>query len=304
MTVYVLRRLLQTAWSCSSRRCSCSAALFLVGDPVEMLVNPQADDDREGAGARSRWGWTSRCWAQYVVFLGRRADRRPGQVFVYRPPGAGSDPGAHAGDARARLPGDADRGRARHAARPLCRAASGQPDRADDHGRLDHRLLAADVLGRAGADHGVRGRNSAGCRRPDAARPSRCFGMDLSILHWEGLRYALLPALNLALFKLSLIIRLTRAQVREKHPARLHPVRARQGAVERAGDRRAPAEEHPDPAGHGDRPRAGLGDRVRDRHRDDLRLAGHGQARHRLDLPARPAGGGRLPAGHRASCSS
>ena len=41
-------------------------------------------------------------------------------------------------------------------------------------------------------------------------------GLQLSILNPEGLRYALLPALNLALFKLSLIIRLTRAQVREQ----------------------------------------------------------------------------------------
>jgi peptide/nickel transport system permease protein len=42
------------------------------------------------------------------------------------------------------------------------------------------------------------------------------FGLQISILHWEGLKYALLPAINLALFKLSLIIRLTRAQVREQ----------------------------------------------------------------------------------------
>jgi peptide/nickel transport system permease protein len=41
-------------------------------------------------------------------------------------------------------------------------------------------------------------------------------GLQLSIFNWEGLRYALLPAINLALFKLSLIIRLTRAQVREQ----------------------------------------------------------------------------------------
>ncbi len=40
-------------------------------------------------------------------------------------------------------------------------------------------------------------------------------GLQLSIVHWDGLKHALLPALNLALFKLSLIIRLTRAQVRE-----------------------------------------------------------------------------------------
>ena len=40
-------------------------------------------------------------------------------------------------------------------------------------------------------------------------------GLQLSIFNWEGLRYALLPAINLALFK-SAIIRLTRAQVREQ----------------------------------------------------------------------------------------
>ena len=40
-------------------------------------------------------------------------------------------------------------------------------------------------------------------------------GMKLSIVHCDGLKYAILPGINLALFKLSLIIRLTRAQVRE-----------------------------------------------------------------------------------------
>jgi peptide/nickel transport system permease protein len=47
--------------------------------------------------------------------------------------------------------------------------------------------------------------------------PTEAFlGVQLSILSLEGLKYALLPAVNLALFKLSLIIRLTRAQVREQ----------------------------------------------------------------------------------------
>ena len=41
-------------------------------------------------------------------------------------------------------------------------------------------------------------------------------GVQLSILNADGLRYALLPAINLALFKLALMIRLTRAQVREE----------------------------------------------------------------------------------------
>jgi len=41
------------------------------------------------------------------------------------------------------------------------------------------------------------------------------FGIQWSFLTWDGLRHILLPALNMALFKMSLIIRLTRAGVRE-----------------------------------------------------------------------------------------
>jgi peptide/nickel transport system permease protein len=40
-------------------------------------------------------------------------------------------------------------------------------------------------------------------------------GIPVSFLSWEGLRHLLLPALNLALFKLALIIRLTRAGTQE-----------------------------------------------------------------------------------------
>ena len=41
------------------------------------------------------------------------------------------------------------------------------------------------------------------------------WGIEVSFLTWDGLSHLLLPALNLALFKLSLVIRLARAGVRE-----------------------------------------------------------------------------------------
>jgi len=41
------------------------------------------------------------------------------------------------------------------------------------------------------------------------------FGVPLSFLTWDGLAHLILPALNLAMFKISLIIRLTRAGVME-----------------------------------------------------------------------------------------
>ena len=40
-------------------------------------------------------------------------------------------------------------------------------------------------------------------------------GVQVSFLTWDGLKHLFMPALNLALFKLSLLIRLTRAQTRE-----------------------------------------------------------------------------------------
>jgi peptide/nickel transport system permease protein len=41
------------------------------------------------------------------------------------------------------------------------------------------------------------------------------FGIEVSFLTWDGLRHLFLPALNLALFKIALVIRLTRAGMRE-----------------------------------------------------------------------------------------
>ena len=40
-------------------------------------------------------------------------------------------------------------------------------------------------------------------------------GVQMSFLTWDGITHLFMPALNLALFKLSLLIRLTRAQTRE-----------------------------------------------------------------------------------------
>jgi peptide/nickel transport system permease protein len=44
------------------------------------------------------------------------------------------------------------------------------------------------------------------------------FGIETSFATWDGFRHLLLPAINLSLFKLALMIRLTRAGVRETMP--------------------------------------------------------------------------------------
>ena len=43
-------------------------------------------------------------------------------------------------------------------------------------------------------------------------------GIETSLATWDGIRHLLLPAINLSMFKLALLIRLTRAGVRETMP--------------------------------------------------------------------------------------
>ena len=88
--------------------------------------------------------------------------------------------------------------------------------RPHDHGGLDPRLLAADVLGRPDADHGVLG--DARLAAVERARPDDRLLLGVPGLVPVGRRAGgtcCMPATNLALFKLALLIRLTRAGAHE-----------------------------------------------------------------------------------------
>jgi hypothetical protein len=124
-------------------------------------------------------------------------------------------------------------------------------------------------------------------------------GVQVSFLTWDGLMHLAMPALNLALFKLSLLIRLTRASTREAvlqdyvkfarakglGPGRVIGVHVLKNILI--------------PIVTVIGLELGSGDRLRDHHRVDLRLARHRQAADRLDQPARPPGDRGLPAGDR-----
>ena len=82
------------------------------------------------------------------------------------------------------------------------------------------------------------------------------FGLiPVSFLSWDGLTHLIMPATNLALFKLALLIRLTRAGTREALLQDYVKFARAKGLAERARHRRARAAEHPDPDRHRDRPR-------------------------------------------------
>jgi peptide/nickel transport system permease protein len=213
MAVYVLRRLLQAAVVLLVTSLLVFAGLYLVGDPVEMLVNPQADE-AEKERARIAFGLDRPLWAQYFSFLGKALGADLGTSFVHGRPALAV--------ILERMPATLELAVlamliAIVLGIPLGIYAGLRPD-----APLSRAIMAGSILGFSLPTFWVGlllimvfavelGWLPSTGRGPTVP----ILGLELSIVHWEGLRFALLPAINLALFKLSLIVRLTRAQVRE-----------------------------------------------------------------------------------------
>jgi len=211
--VYILRRLAQTMLVLLVTSMLVFAGIFLVGDPVEMLVNPQADEI-ERDRARTAFGLDKPMWVQYLLFLKNALAGDLGNSFVY---------GRQALDViLERMPATLELAFlamliAIVIGIPLGLYAGLKPD-----SKIAKAIMAASIVGFSLPTFWVGlllimlfavqlGWLPSTGRGPTVD----VFGLHLSIVHWDGLKHALLPALNLALFKLSLIIRLTRAQVRE-----------------------------------------------------------------------------------------
>ena len=214
MFVYVLRRISQTAVVLFVTSALVFAGLYLVGDPVEILVNPAADQE-EKARTAAALGLDRPVLEQYGMFLKGALTGDLGRSFVFGRPALEV--------ILERMPATMELALLAMVISvglgvPLGLYAGLRPD-----AFASRAIMAGSILGFSLPTFWVGlllimlFAVQLGWLPSTGRGPTEEFlGLQLSILHWEGLRYALLPAINLALFKLSLIIRLTRAQVREQ----------------------------------------------------------------------------------------
>jgi peptide/nickel transport system permease protein len=214
MTVYILRRLAQTLLVLFITSALVFGGLYLVGDPVEILVNPAADQEEKARAAKAL-GLDRPVLEQYWVFLRGAFSGDLGRSFVFGRPALEV--------ILERMPATLELAALAMLISvglgiPLGLYAGLRPD-----SRAAKAIMAASILGFSLPTFWVGlllimvfavqlGWLPSTGRGPT----TELLGVQLSILNVEGLRYALLPAINLALFKLSLIIRLTRAQAREQ----------------------------------------------------------------------------------------
>jgi peptide/nickel transport system permease protein len=214
MTVFILRRLLQTLLVLWITSVLVFGGLFLVGDPVEILVNPTADQIEKDRATRAL-GLDKPIHEQYWIFLKGAFTGNLGNSFVYARPALEV--------IFERMPATLELAALAMVISVAIGIPLGMIAGLRPHSFVAKTIMAGSILGFSLPTFWVGlllilvFAVQLGWLPSTGRGPTTEFlGLQLSILSWAGLKYALLPAINLALFKLSLIVRLTRAQVREQ----------------------------------------------------------------------------------------
>ncbi|WP_281930476.1 ABC transporter permease [Roseibium album] len=213
MTVFVIRRLMQAFLVVFLMSVIVFFGVNIVGDPVYMLVSPDADQADIEAAIR-RLGLDRPIWEQYFLFLKGAAQGNLGDSFVFGQPALKLI--LHHMPATLELAFSA-LFLAIVFGIPLGLFSGLYPDNPVSKG-----IMAGSILGFSLPTFWVglmlillfavelgwlpsTGRGDSGT----------VFGIQTSLATWDGIRHIFLPALNLSLLKISLAIRLTRAGVRE-----------------------------------------------------------------------------------------
>jgi len=213
MLVFILRRSLQAVLVLFVMSLLVFVGVYAIGNPVDILINPVADQlERERTIAAL--GLDKPLWVQYGAFLSGALHGNLGRSFVHSTSALGL--------ILERMPATLELAIAAMLIAivlgiPLGLWAGLRPD-----GFAGRTIMAGSILGFSLPTFWVGlmlimvfsvmlGWLPAGGRGPTTS----LFGIQVSFLSLEGWRHLILPATNLALFKLALLIRLTRAGTRE-----------------------------------------------------------------------------------------
>ena len=214
MTAFILRRLAQSLLVLFVTSMLVFGGLYVVGDPVEILVHPEADQIEKDR-ARVALGLDKPLVEQYFIFLKGAVTGNLGNSFVYARPALEV--------ILERMPATMELAVLAMLISVLLGIPLGLYAGLRPNSPFSRLIMTSSIVGFSLPTFWV-GLLLILCFAvtlgwlPSTGRgpTTDVFGLQLSLFSWEGLKYALLPALNLALLKLALIIRLTRAQTREQ----------------------------------------------------------------------------------------
>ncbi len=214
MLVFIIRRSMQSVVVLLIMSLLVFVGVYAIGNPIDILINPQADQiDRENAIAAL--GLDKPLWEQYLVFLKGALTGDLGRSFVHATSALGL--------ILQRMPATMELAIAAMIIAVTLGIPLGLWAGLKPNGVAGRSIMAGSILGFSLPTFWVGlmlimvfsvmlGWLPSNGRGPTTL----LFGLvPVSFLSWEGLRHLIMPATNLALFKLALLIRLTRAGTRE-----------------------------------------------------------------------------------------
>lgn len=213
MTVFVIRRLMQSSVVVAVMSLLVFVGVNIVGDPVDMLINPEADQAEIERVIRDL-GLDRPVHEQYGYFVVNALQGDLGKSFIFGEPALQL--------IVQRMPATFELAIAALLIAVVLGIPLGVIAGLRPEAKSSKAIMAGSILGFSLPSFWV------GIMMimlfavmlgwlPSTGRGDTVpfLGMQVSFLTWDGLQHLLLPAINLSLFKLSLVIRLARAGTRE-----------------------------------------------------------------------------------------
>ncbi|WP_343714217.1 ABC transporter permease [Inquilinus sp.] len=216
MTVFIIRRLVQSGFVLLVTSVLVFLGVYAIGNPIEILV-PADASQAEIAQAVQSLGLDRPLWEQYLTFLGNALHGDLGRSFVFNQPSISL--------IFERLPATLELAFIALMLSLVVGIPLGVLSGLKAGSRFDRTVMTGSILGFSLPNfwQGMMlimifsvmlgwlpstGRGATG----------EVLGLHTSLATWDGFTHLILPAINLSLFNVSLIIRLTRSGMRETLP--------------------------------------------------------------------------------------
>jgi peptide/nickel transport system permease protein len=213
MLIFLTRRVLQSVLVLLVMSLLVFLGVYAIGNPVDILISPDANQ-AERLKIIAAFGLDQPLWRQYLLFLQNAAAGNLGRSFAFATPALGL--------ILERFPATMELAVSAMLLSVLVGIPLGLLAGLRPHGVTGKTIMAVSILGFSLPTFWVGlmlimvfavqlGWLPASGRGETVS----VLGVPLSFLTVDGLRHLLLPALNLALFNIALVIRLTRAGAQE-----------------------------------------------------------------------------------------
>ena len=216
MITWTIRRIFQACFVVLAMTVIVFVGVHVIGNPVDILISPEADQ-AERARIIASMGLDQPLWRQYAYFLNDALHGDLGRSFVFNEPALRL--------IAQRMPATLELAItavlfSMLLGVPLGLYAGLKPD-----GFLGRTIMAGSILGFSLPSFWVGlmlimvfAVQLGWLPSTGRGQTETLFGIPWSFLTVDGLRHMLLPALNLSLYNISLVLRLARAGVRETLP--------------------------------------------------------------------------------------